>query len=139
MPATRHCHCTRAQAGAYRRLFALYLLGPELMLHEVARSSCYEPVRGALADAPDKFAQGDLPLLDRGYDMCARSCPPSHGVHWALVSINLHGELVPAQIPATFSRYSSIGWSCLVSVAMRGGMACETELELAGRIGFACV
>ena len=66
MPAIRQCHRTRRLAGADQRLFALYLPGPELTLHAAVHSGC-ESERAMLANALDKFAPGDVLLLDRGY------------------------------------------------------------------------
>lgn len=66
MPAIRQCHRARSLAGTDQRLFALYLPGPELMLHAVVHSGC-ESERAMLANALDKLAPGDVLLLDRGY------------------------------------------------------------------------
>ena len=61
MPAIRQCHRARSLAGTDQRLFALYLPGPELMLHAVVHSGC-ESERAMLANALDKLAPGDVLL-----------------------------------------------------------------------------
>ena len=66
IPASRACARTRGLAGADQRLFALYLPGPELMLHASVHSSS-ESERAMLAEALDRLGPDDLLLLDRGY------------------------------------------------------------------------
>jgi Transposase DDE domain len=66
MPALRTCHRTRSPASADQRLFALYLPGPELMLHACVHSAS-ESERAMLAQALDKLGPDDVLLLDRGY------------------------------------------------------------------------
>ena len=57
MPAIRQGCRTRSLAGTDLRLFALYLPGPELMLHAVVHSGC-ESERATLANALHKLALG---------------------------------------------------------------------------------
>lgn len=66
MPALRRCSRTRGLASADQRLFALYLPGPELVLHASVHAATVSE-RAMLAEALEQLQPGDLLLLDRGY------------------------------------------------------------------------
>ncbi len=66
MPAVRTCGRTRSLASPDQRLLALYLPGPELVLHASVHA-CSVAERAMLAEALDHLGADDLLLLDRCY------------------------------------------------------------------------